>query len=74
MGSPWSRSSHARCSEINDRIQALERRAGSGEQELEFHRHINEDAQRDAVVTGSNEDRLEAGDRRRRAPFRAAAA
>jgi hypothetical protein len=45
---------------ITDRIQALNAERGQVSSELVFHRHINEDAQRDAVVSDTNEDRLEA--------------
>jgi hypothetical protein len=46
---------------INDQIQALVIERGQVTEELEFHRHINDDAQRDAAVSGSREERLEAG-------------
>ena len=46
---------------INDQIQALVAEREQVTEELEFHRHINDDAQRDAAVSGSREDRLEAG-------------
>lgn len=46
---------------INDQIQALVTERDQVTEELEFHRHINDDAQRDAVVSGAREDRLEAG-------------
>ena len=46
---------------INDQIHALVTERDQVAEELEFHRHINDDAQRDAVVSGSREDRLEAG-------------
>lgn len=45
---------------VTDKMQALTAERGQVSGELEFHRHINEDAQRDATVSGSNEDRLEA--------------
>lgn len=45
---------------VTDQIQALTAERGQVSGELEFHRHINQDAQRDALVSGANEDRLEA--------------
>jgi seryl-tRNA synthetase len=45
---------------INDQIQELTRERNQVREELEFHRHINDDAQRDSAVSGTNEDRLEA--------------
>ncbi|MEX2422928.1 MAG: hypothetical protein WD990_03020, partial [Acidimicrobiia bacterium] len=45
---------------IIDRMQALHAERGQVSSELVFHRHINEDAQRDAAVYETNEDRLEA--------------
>ena len=45
---------------ITDRMQALNAERGQVSSELVFHRHINEDAQRDAAVSETNEDRLEA--------------
>ncbi|MFP5332329.1 MAG: hypothetical protein ACLGHX_08235 [Acidimicrobiia bacterium] len=46
---------------INDQIQTLLAERDQVAEELEFHRHINDDAQRDAAVSGAREDRLEAG-------------
>lgn len=45
---------------INDQIEGLTTERDQVREELEFHRHINDDAQRDAAVYGANEDRLEA--------------
>jgi len=45
---------------VTDQIQALTAERGEVSSELDWHRHINDDAQRDAAVSGSNEDRLEA--------------
>jgi len=45
---------------VTDRIHALTAERGQVSSELEWHRHINDDAQRDAAVSGSREDRLEA--------------
>jgi seryl-tRNA synthetase len=45
---------------INDQIQELTTERDQVREELEFHRHIDDDAQRDAAVHGANEDRLEA--------------
>lgn len=45
---------------VTDRMHSLQAERGQVSGELEFHRHINEDAQRDAVVSGTQEDRLEA--------------
>jgi hypothetical protein len=46
---------------INDRILSLTTERDQVREELEFHRHIDDDARRDAEVTGSRSDRLEAG-------------
>lgn len=46
---------------INDQIQALVDERVQVSEELEFHRHIADDAERDAAVSNSREDRLEAG-------------
>jgi hypothetical protein len=45
---------------INDRIKDIDRELALTRAELEFHRSINEDAQRDAAV-GNYIDREEAG-------------
>ena len=46
---------------INDRIQSLVAERDQVREELEFHRHIDDDARRDAEVSGARSDRLEAG-------------
>lgn len=51
---------HRRLFKINDQIERLERELESTRAELEYHRSINDDAQRDAAV-GNYIDREEAG-------------
>ncbi len=46
---------------IADRMTELAEEEAAVSEELAFHRHINDDAQRDAVVSDSRADRLEAG-------------
>lgn len=66
LGDPWGygepslKRVHRRVFRLNDKIASLEAEIGSAEAELEFHRSINEDAQRDAAV-GNYIDREEAG-------------
>ena len=45
---------------VTDQIRSLQAERGQVWSELEFHRHINDDAQRDAAVSEFNEDKLEA--------------
>lgn len=45
---------------IADELLALNEEDAQVAAELEYHRSINDDAQRDAVVSGANVDRLEA--------------
>lgn len=45
---------------LNDRIAALRRQEDLTAQELEFHRHIDDDARRDAAVSGDPIDRDDA--------------
>jgi hypothetical protein len=45
---------------IADEILALNQEEAQVAAELEYHRAINDDAQRDAVVSSANVDRLEA--------------
>lgn len=45
---------------IADEVARLVTERDQAREELEFHRHIDDDAQRDAAVSGSNMDRLEA--------------
>lgn len=52
--------SHRRLFRINDRIAKLDAGIETARAELEYHRSINEDAQRDAAV-GNYIDREEAG-------------
>lgn len=42
---------------LNDDIEALRREETLVEEELRFHRHIDDDAQRDAVVSDDWQDR-----------------
>jgi cell division protein FtsB len=51
---------HRRLFRLNDRIASLEAEIASASAELEYHRSINEDAQRDAAF-GNYIDREEAG-------------
>ncbi len=66
IGDPWGYAEpslkrvHRRLFRLNEKIVKLEDEAGQVEAELEYHRSINEDAQRDAAV-GNYIDREEAG-------------
>lgn len=66
LGDPWGygepslKRVHRRVFRLNDKIASLDSEIASAEAELEFHRSINEDAQRDAAV-GNYIDREEAG-------------
>lgn len=66
LGDPWGYSEpslkrvHRRVFRLNDKIAQLEDEIASARAELEYHRSINEDAQRDAAV-GNYIDREEAG-------------
>ncbi len=51
---------HRRIFRLNDKIATLERESRQASAELEYHRSINEDAQRDAAI-GNYIDREEAG-------------
>ena len=51
---------HRKLFRLNDQIRRLQEEAAGVAAELEFHRSINEDAQRDAAV-GNYIDREEAG-------------
>ncbi|HEX6299071.1 MAG TPA: hypothetical protein VF148_01235 [Acidimicrobiia bacterium] len=51
---------HRRLFRLNEKIASLEKEAEQVAAELEYHRSINEDAQRDAAV-GNYIDREEAG-------------
>ncbi len=42
---------------LNDEIERLQREEALVTEELQFHRHIDDDAQRDAAVTGLSADR-----------------
>lgn len=46
---------------INDELSQLAREEELVAAELEYHRHIADDAERDAVVSGLRSDALEAG-------------
>ncbi len=46
--------------QINDEIAALRRDEDLAREELIFHRHLNDDAQRDAAVSDSPLDRADA--------------
>ena len=50
---------------MNDEIQRLRREEELAEGELGFHRHLSEDATRDAVVSDLPADRAEARDARK---------
>jgi hypothetical protein len=66
LGDPWGYAEpslkriHRRLFRLNEKIATLEKEADQVAAELEYHRSINEDAQRDAVV-GNYIDREEAG-------------
>ena len=66
IGDPWGYAEpslkrvHRRLFRLNEKIAKLEKEASQVEAELEYHRSINEDAQRDAAV-GNYIDREEAG-------------
>ena len=66
IGDPWGYAEpslkrvHRRLFRLNEKIVKLEEEASQVEAELEYHRSINEDAQRDAAV-GNYIDREEAG-------------
>ncbi|MHC4091568.1 MAG: hypothetical protein ACYSVY_15065 [Planctomycetota bacterium] len=45
---------------INDEITALKRDVHLAEEELRIHRHLDDDTQRDAVVSGNPIDRADA--------------
>jgi hypothetical protein len=47
--------------QINDELETLAEEQRLVEAELEYHRHIADDAERDAVVSGIPADRMEAG-------------
>lgn len=65
-GDPWGyvepsvKRVQRRLFRINDQIKAIEEELRSTKAELEYHRSINDDAQRDAAV-GNYIDREEAG-------------
>ncbi|HEX6220401.1 MAG TPA: hypothetical protein VF115_04865 [Acidimicrobiia bacterium] len=66
LGDPWGygepslKRLHRRIFRLNDKIASLEAEIANTSAELEYHRSINEDAQRDAAV-GNYIDREEAG-------------
>lgn len=66
LGDPWGYAEpslkrvHRRLFRLNDKIAALEAEIANASAELEYHRSIDEDAQRDAAV-GNYIDREEAG-------------
>lgn len=66
LGDPWGYAEpslkrvHRKLFRLNDKIASLEAEIASASAELEFHRSINDDAQRDAAV-GNYIDREEAG-------------
>ncbi|MDF1594473.1 MAG: hypothetical protein P1T08_00055 [Acidimicrobiia bacterium] len=43
--------------QMNERLAELEREEAQVFEELQFHRHLNDDAQRDAAVSDHPEDR-----------------
>jgi hypothetical protein len=65
LGDPWGygepslKRIHRRIFRLNDKISKLEAEIANAEAELEFHRSIDDDAQRDAVI-GNYIDREEA--------------
>lgn len=65
LGDPWGygepslKRIHRRIFRLNDKISKLDVEIENAEAELEFHRSINDDAQRDAAV-GNYIDREEA--------------
>lgn len=66
LGDPWGygepslKRVHRRLFRLNDKIGSLESEIDNARAELEYHRSINDDAQRDAAV-GNYIDREEAG-------------
>jgi hypothetical protein len=60
MYSQWMRRIERRLFVINDEIESLEESLRLVEEELTFHQHLNDDAQRDAVVSGNPLDRSDA--------------
>lgn len=66
LGDPWGygepslKRVHRRIFRLNDKIASLEAEITNTRAELEYHRSINDDAQRDASV-GNYIDREEAG-------------
>lgn len=66
IGDPWGYAEpslkrvHRRLFRLNEKIVKLQEEASQVEAELEYHRSINEDAQRDAAI-GNSIDREEAG-------------
>ena len=65
LGDPWGygepslKRIHRRIFRLNDKISKLEAEIANAEAELEFHRSIDDDAQRDAAI-GNYIDREEA--------------
>jgi seryl-tRNA synthetase len=47
---------------LNDRLAALREERRNVEEELMVHRHLDDDAQRDAAVSGHAADRADAAD------------
>jgi chromosome segregation ATPase len=66
LGDPWGYAEpslkrvHRRLFRLNDKIASLEAEIANASAELEYHRSINDDAQRDAAI-GNYIDREEAG-------------
>lgn len=60
MYAPSMRRIERRLFAINDEIEALQESARLVEEELTFHEHLDDDAQRDAVVSGRPLDRADA--------------
>lgn len=66
VGDPWGYAEpslkrvHRKLFRLNDKIASLEAEIATATAELEYHRSINDDAQRDAAV-GNYIDREEAG-------------
>lgn len=66
IGDPWGygepslKRVHRRIFRLNEQIALMEEKSGQVQAELEMHRSIDDDAQRDAAV-GNHIDREEAG-------------
>ncbi len=61
---PGMRRIERRLFQINDEIAALHKDEALAREELIFHEHLNDDAQRDAAVSGNPIDRADARETR----------